>query len=73
MTVMFALWITLTIIAAIGLVVLCSGAVAAWRRELRRSRLLAERLIVEGRIEQLTAQTLQAMRRAAREHLRGQR
>jgi hypothetical protein len=69
----FALWIAVAIIAATGLTVLCSGLVAAWRRERRRSRLLAERLVVEGRIEQLTAQTLQAMRQSTRDHLRGQR
>lgn len=62
----------LAFLAVVG-VVLCSGAVAAWRRERGRSRLLAERLVVEGRIEQLTNQTLQAMRRAAREQLRGPR
>lgn len=58
---------------AVVSVVLCSGAVAAWRHQRRRSQLLAERLIVERRIEQFTAQSLQAMRRVAREHLRGQR
>lgn len=73
MTVMFELWITLAIAAAAGLVLLCSGAVAAWRRERRRSQLLAERLIVDCHIERLTVQTLQAMRRAARDHIRGDR
>jgi hypothetical protein len=69
---MSGLLLVLMFLAAVG-VLLCSGAVAARRRQRRRSRLLAERLIVEGHIEQLTAQTLQAMRRAAREHLRSQR
>jgi Flp pilus assembly protein TadB len=66
------LLLILAFLAIVG-AVLCSGAVAAWRRERRRCRLRAERLIVEGHIEQLTAQTLQAMRRATREHLRDQR
>lgn len=70
---MVELLLVLAVLAALGLV-LCSGAaVTAWRRERRRSRLLAERLIVDGRIEQLTAQTLQAMRRAARDQLRNDR
>ena len=62
----------LALLAVVG-AMLCSGAVMAWRRERRRCRLLAERLIVDGHIEQLTAQTLQAMRRAVREQLRDQR
>ena len=66
------LLLILALLAVVGAVLL-SGVIAGCRRERRRSRLLAERLIVEGRIEQLTAQTLQAMRRAAREHLRSQR
>ncbi len=70
MTVMVEL---LLVLAALGLI-LCSGAaVTAWRRERQRARQLAQRLLVEGRIEQLTVQTLQTMRQAAREHLRNQR
>lgn len=63
----------ITIALLVGaLTVLSSGAVTAWQRERRRSRRLAERLIVEGQIELLTIQTLQAMRQAARRHLRQQ-
>jgi hypothetical protein len=47
------------------------GVVTAWRCERSRARLLAERLVVEGRIEALTVQTLQAMRQIAREQLAG--
>ena len=43
-------------------------AVALWRKERLRFRLLTERLMVEGRIEALTLQTLQSMRAAARQH-----
>jgi hypothetical protein len=56
-----------------GMAVLSAGLLPAWRRERHRSRLLAERLIVEGHIECLTARTLQAMRQAARDRLRGER
>jgi DsbC/DsbD-like thiol-disulfide interchange protein len=70
---MWELLLVLAVLASFGLVVCSGAAVTAWRRERRRSRLLAERLSVEGHIERLTAQTLQAMRRATREHLRGQR
>jgi hypothetical protein len=66
------LLLVLGLLAVVG-GVLCSGAVAAWRRERRRCRRLAERLLVDGHIEQLTAQTLQAMRRVVREQLRDQR
>ena len=68
MTAVTILLIILTLLTLLALTLSC-GAVTAWRRERLRTRLLTERLIVEGRIEALTAQTLQAMRRAAREHL----
>ncbi len=70
---MLELLIALAILAAVGLVLATSAAVAAWRRERRRSRLLAERLLVEGHIERLTTQTLQAMRQATRDRLRSDR
>lgn len=49
-------------------VVIGWGALVGWRHERVRARLLAERLIVDGRLEALTVQTLQAMREAARQH-----
>jgi hypothetical protein len=67
------LLIALAILAVVGLVLATSTALTAWRRERRRSRLLTERLLVEGHIERLTLQTLQAMRQVAREHLRAER
>lgn len=70
---MLELLIALAILIAVGLVLLSGTAVTAWRRERRRSQLLAERLLVEGHIERLTVQTLQAMRQAARERLRAER
>ncbi len=60
----------LAIMAAIGLVLITSAALTAWQRERRRSQLLAERLLVESHLDQLTAATLQAMRQAVRERLR---
>lgn len=70
---MLDLWIPLALVAAIALILLSSAAVTAWRRERRRSQLLAERLLVESHLEQLTAETLQAMRKAVRERLRAGR
>jgi hypothetical protein len=67
------LLIALAILAAVGLMLGSGAAVTAWRRERRRSQLLTERLLVEGHIERLTLQTLQAMRQAARERLRSDR
>jgi hypothetical protein len=67
------LLVALAVVAAIGLGLLSSAALTAWRRERRQSRLLAERLLVEGHLEQLTIETLQAMRQAARERLRAGR
>jgi hypothetical protein len=46
---------------------------ATAQRSRRRSQLLAERLLVEGRIERMTSETLQAMRQAARDQLRSDR
>lgn len=61
-------------VLVVGLTLLAIGAVAAWRRERRHVDRLAESLLVEGRLEALTVQTLQAMRQAAREHIaRGRR
>lgn len=70
---MLELLIALAILAAVSLILVSGTAVTAWRRERRRSQLLAERLLVEGHIERLTVQTLQAMRQAARERLRADR
>ncbi|MFL6162727.1 MAG: hypothetical protein ACJ74U_10915 [Jatrophihabitantaceae bacterium] len=70
---MLELLIALGILVVVGLILGMSAAVTAWQRERHRSRLLAERLLVEGRIERLTAQTLQAMRQAARDRLRSDR
>jgi hypothetical protein len=67
------LLVALAVLTAVGLLVVSSAALTAWRRERRRSRVLAERLLVEGHIERLTTETLQAMRQAAREHLRSSR
>lgn len=61
------------LLLAVAALLLCGGAVLAWRRERRRSRRLAERLIVEGHIERLTAETLQTMRQVARDRLRSDR
>ena len=70
---MAELLIALVILAAASLLLAASAAVTALQRERRRSRLLAERLLVEGHIERLTIQTLQAMRQAARDRLRSDR
>jgi Flp pilus assembly protein TadB len=67
---MVTIGLLLLVVAAL---LLCSGAVLAWRRERHRSRRLAERLIVEGHIERLTTETLQTMRQVARDQLRGDR
>jgi hypothetical protein len=62
---------------ALGIAVLAlvlSGAVAwavaAWRRDRRSADALAARLQADSRIEELTAQTLAAMREAARRYRR---
>ena len=60
-------------IAAVGLLI-CGGVMLQARRlERRRTRILSARLRTEGQIELLTAQTLQAMRQAVRQHLRSDR
>lgn len=64
--------IGLLLLAVVALL-LCGGAFMAWWRERLHNRQLAERLIVEGRIEQLTVDTLRAMRQVARQQLREQR
>ncbi len=55
-------------IAVLALAVAGAGAwaVVTWRRERRSVDVLAARLQAEGRIEELTVQTLAAMREAAR-------
>ena len=59
-------------IAVLALIVSCAGAwaVAAWRRDRRSADGLAARLQADSRIEELTAQTLAAMREAARRYRR---
>jgi len=59
-------------IAVLALAVSGAGtwAMAAWRRDRRSGDVLAARLQAEGRIEELTAQTLAAMREAARRYRR---
>jgi Flp pilus assembly protein TadB len=61
------------LLLAVMALLLCGGAVMAWRRERGRRRQLTERLIVEGRIEQLTVEALRAMRQVARHQLREER
>lgn len=45
------------------------GSLHQWRAERHRARLLADRLITEGRLEALTLQTLQTMRHVARQQM----
>jgi hypothetical protein len=66
----FELLLALAILATAGLALGSGAAVTAWRRERRRSRRLAEQLLVDGHIEWLTTQTLQAMRQAVRQQWR---
>lgn len=66
-----ALIVSVLVMIMVGLALVTIGAVAGWRRERQQVRLLAERLMVEGRLEMLTIHTLQAMRQAARDHLAG--
>lgn len=63
----------MTALAALGIAVLalalsCAGvwALMAWRGNRRRFDALAERLYVDSKLEQLTVQTLVAMRELAR-------
>ena len=63
----------MTALAALGVAVLAlvlSGAgvwaLIAWRQSRSRFDVLAERLYADSRLDQLTAQTLAAMREAAR-------
>ena len=58
-----------------GFLVLGLGRAASRRRRFLAltDQLLAERLLVESHLEQLTVETLQAMRQAARERLRAGR
>jgi hypothetical protein len=60
------------IIAVLALVISVAGvwAVAVWRRGDGSARSLAARLQADSRIEELTAQTLAAMREAARRYRR---
>ena len=68
---MTAVALAVVVLAAlvVGLMLLAVGAVVAWRRERRQVDLLAESLLVDGRLETLTIETLAAMRRVTREHL----
>ena len=54
--------------AAVALVCLGVGLflIFAWRRYARSFDVVADRLFIDSRLEQLTAQTLAAMREAAR-------
>lgn len=70
---MVELLIILGVLATICLMVGASAAFLAWQGERHQSRRLAEQLLVEGHIERLTTQTLQAMRQAARDRLRADR
>ena len=63
MTALVALGIALLALALSGAGV---WALIAWRSSRRRFDILAERLYADSRLEQLTAQTLTAMRDAAR-------
>ena len=67
MAALVALGIAVLALVLFGTVV---WAVASWRRERRSGYMLAARLQAEGRIEELTAQTLAAMREAARRYRR---
>ncbi len=59
-------------VAVLALVLSGAGAwaVAAWRRDRRSADVLAAWLQADSRIEELTAQTLAAMRDAARRYRR---
>lgn len=48
----------------------CVWAISAWRRDRHSADGLAARLQADSRIDELTAQTLAAMREAARRYLR---
>ncbi len=63
MTALFALGI-----AVLALALSCAGvwALFAWRQYRRTFDIFAERMAVDTRLEQLTAQALSAMREAAR-------
>ena len=69
---------TLVVVALV--LITCVSILVGWfaftgrRRERLRTRLLAQRLLVESRMDALTAQTLLAMRQAARQSMnpRGQ-
>jgi hypothetical protein len=61
-----------TCIGALFILVLLAASISSlhqWRAERRQARLLAERLITEGRLEALTLQTLQTMRHVARQQM----
>lgn len=53
-------------VLALALSAAAAWVVLAWRQERKAGEALALRLQAEGRIEELTAQTLAAMRDAAR-------
>ncbi len=67
---MSLVWLTLLVmvllLVSLASVLSATVAIVGWRRERTRTQLLAERIIVEGQIAALTAQTLSAMRQAVR-------
>jgi hypothetical protein len=63
-----AMWtILLTLVIAVSLL-LGSYLLLAWRHERVQRQVVVDRLLTEARIQELTAQTLLAMREAARDH-----
>lgn len=63
---LLALVVSILLLVTIASLLFAGVAVLGWRRERSRTQLLAERINVEGQIAALTAQTLSAMRQAAR-------
>ena len=59
--------ISLLLLACVGTSLVAGVAAIGWRRERARTRLLRERIIVDGQIAAMTAQTLAAMRHAVRQ------
>lgn len=60
------LFVSLLLLISLGSCLAASVALLGWRRERIRTGLLTERIMVDGQIAALTAQTLAAMRHAAR-------
>lgn len=65
MTTLMALWIATGILTLI-LLGTSAWLLISWRQYRRSFHILAERLSIDARLEQLTTQTLSAMREAAR-------